>query len=335
MEAADSVHAELTSLLWSEGDEESSELLLVHYPDAHKLAAPLLMRACECAAKIRECHAHASDLSGGFSSRLAVLAAKVKAANDAIAAAANAKPRPPGSILYNPPALSGEEEAEVDDALGGGSANEKLAEFENIPVHRSDMRTIRGSNWLNDEVINFFMKLLAAREGDKPDTLPKCYFTQTNFYTKLAEGPRGYCYKDVRRWTKKVDVFTKDLVIVPVHCHGNHWTLAVINFRDKRFEYYDSLRGAGGTYLSNLRRWLGEEHKDKKGGAEYDTSEWKDVTWKQGETPQQMNGSDCGVFMTRTADYLSRDAQLDFRQEDMQYWRRRMVLEIVTQQLMP
>ena len=63
MEAADSVHAELTSLLWSEGDEESSELLLVHYPDAHKLAAPLLMRACECTAKIRECHAHASDLS--------------------------------------------------------------------------------------------------------------------------------------------------------------------------------------------------------------------------------------------------------------------------------
>ena len=126
-----------------------------------------------------------------------------------------------------------------------------------------------------------------------------------------------------------------DLVIVPLNVHGNHWTLVVINFRAKRFEYYDSLRGSGATYLRTLRRWLGEEHKDKKGGAEYDTSGWSDVTWKQGETPQQHNGSDCGVFMTRTADYLARDAQLDFTQEEMEYWRRRMVLEILRQELLP
>ena len=96
--------------------------------------------------------AHASDLSGGFSSASAVLAAK--AANDAIAAAANAKPRPPSSILYNPPALSGEEEAEVDDALGGGSANEKLAEFENI---RPSVRTCARSAGVE----------LAQRRGDQ------------------------------------------------------------------------------------------------------------------------------------------------------------------------
>lgn len=41
-----------------------------------------------------------------------------------------------------------------------------------------------------------------------------------------------------------------------------------------------------------------------------------------------MNGSDCGVFMTRTADYLARGAQLDFTQADMPYFRRRMVLDI-------
>jgi sentrin-specific protease 1 len=31
-------------------------------------------------------------------------------------------------------------------------------------------------------------------------------------------------------------------VIVPVHL-GNHWCLAVINFKEKRFEYYDSMGG--------------------------------------------------------------------------------------------
>ena len=50
--------------------------------------------------------------------------------------------------------------------------------------------------------------------------------------------------------------------------------------------------------------------------------------WKRGETPQQRNGSDCGVFMTQTAEHLARGAALDFTQDDMEYFRRRMVLEI-------
>jgi Ulp1 family protease len=31
-------------------------------------------------------------------------------------------------------------------------------------------------------------------------------------------------------------------VFIPVHVHGNHWCLAVINLEDKRFEYYDSVQ---------------------------------------------------------------------------------------------
>ena len=65
----------------------------------------------------------------------------------------------------------------------------------------------------------------------------------------------------------------------------------------------------------------------------YDTSEWVEVAFKRG-TPQQRNGSDCGVFMTRTADYIARDGVLDFTQEDMPYFRRRMVLEILRCQLL-
>ena len=49
---------------------------------------------------------------------------------------------------------------------------------------------------------------------------------------------------------------SKDLLIIPIHCHGNHWTLAVINIKLKRFEYYDSLRGGPLMVLENLRQWL-------------------------------------------------------------------------------
>ena len=52
------------------------------------------------------------------------------------------------------------------------------------------------------------------------------------------------------------------------------------------------------------------------------------------EIPQQMNGSDCGMFACKFAEYLSRDVTISFNQEHMPYFRRRMVYEIVTQKLL-
>jgi sentrin-specific protease 1 len=124
-------------------------------------------------------------------------------------------------------------------------------------------------------VINLFLKWLESREKDAMAAIaagrtaaltqaPRCHFYQTGFYTKLSGGEGGtYSYNNVRRWTKKVSIFSKELLIFPIHCHGNHWTLAVINFTKKRFEYYDSLFGTVGTILTNLRRWLHDESVDK------------------------------------------------------------------------
>lgn len=39
----------------------------------------------------------------------------------------------------------------------------------------------------------------------------------------------------------KVDIFSKDLVLIPCNLGNSHWTCASINIRDKRIEYYDSL----------------------------------------------------------------------------------------------
>ncbi|KAG7173234.1 Sentrin-specific protease 1-like 2 [Homarus americanus] len=42
-----------------------------------------------------------------------------------------------------------------------------------------------------------------------------------------------------------------------------------------------------------------------------------------------MNGSDCGMFACKFAEYLSRNALITFDQQHMPYFRRRMVYEIV------
>ena len=55
---------------------------------------------------------------------------------------------------------------------------------------------------LNDEVINQFVAILAAKYTN-------IHFFNTHFYKKLTESWRGYEYKKVKIWTKGVDVFSK------------------------------------------------------------------------------------------------------------------------------
>jgi len=227
--------------------------------------------------------------------------------------------------------LTAEEDALVDgylDDLPGADHDEVINEVNGTPVTRLKILCLQPMEWLNDEVVNFFMELLKARDSaaHAADGLPRCHFFTSLFYAKLNDPRQGYQYAGVKRWTRKVDLFAKDLLICPIHCHGNHWTLAVVNLLDKRFEYFDSLSGGDGGVLAHLRRYLKDEHLDKK-KASWDDAGWTDHTWRA-SIPRQRNGFDCGVFMCKTADYLTQDARLDFSQNDMTYFRRRLVVEI-------
>ena len=99
--------------------------------------------------------------------------------------------------------LTASENQAITRALARGNGSEILSDYRNVPVTRRDMGTLKPCMWLNDEVINLYFELLA-------DAYPTILFLKTNFYTKLMDGWRNkYTYKNVRRWTKKVDVFSK------------------------------------------------------------------------------------------------------------------------------
>lgn len=70
------------------------------------------------------------------------------------------------------------------------------------------------------QVINFYMNLLVERSKDPG--LPSVNTLNTFFYPKLCSSG----YSAVRRWTKKMDIFSKDILLVPVHL-GVHWCLSV------------------------------------------------------------------------------------------------------------
>ena len=39
----------------------------------------------------------------------------------------------------------------------------------------------------------------------------------------------------------KIDIFSKDVILIPINHNNSHWTAAAINFRRKRIESYDSM----------------------------------------------------------------------------------------------
>ncbi|XP_076348701.1 sentrin-specific protease 1-like isoform X2 [Tachypleus tridentatus] len=222
------------------------------------------------------------------------------------------------------PVLTEEMERLTDDALEPTPPDEVLVEGFRLSIRRRDMETLSGLSWLNDEVINFYMNQLMER--GKLDSYPSVYAFNTFFYPKLAVGG----HSALRRWTRKIDIFSYDLLLVPVHL-GMHWCLAVVDFTDKKIKYYDSMGGQNSECLKALRTYLQEESLDKK-KKEFDMSDWSLEIVK--DIPHQMNGSDCGMFTCKYAEYVTRRAKINFTQAHMPYFRRRMVYEILTKTLL-
>uniref|UniRef100_A0A8C6YRM0 SUMO specific peptidase 2 n=1 Tax=Nothoprocta perdicaria TaxID=30464 RepID=A0A8C6YRM0_NOTPE len=217
-------------------------------------------------------------------------------------------------------------EREIIAAFDEGNPEEVISSAFKLKVTREDIHTLRNLQWLNDEIINFYMNLLMER--NRQEGYPALYAFSTFFYPKLVAGG----YKAVRRWTRGMDLFKQDLILVPIHLRV-HWALVVIDVRRKSIRYFDSMGQKGDKICGTLFQYLQEESKEKR-NLELSFSEWNLRSMESHEIPQQLNGSDCGVFMCKYADYISRDKPITFTQNNMPYFRRKMVWEIIHRQLL-
>ena len=90
----------------------------------------------------------------------------------------------------------------------------------------------------------------------------------------LRSGPRRCVYPS--KWTSsllvpnhmppvvQIDIFSKDVILIPINHSNAHWTAAAINFRKKRIESYDSMGMARSEVFKLLRQYLDDEHRNKE-----------------------------------------------------------------------
>ncbi|KAF7728745.1 SUMO1 sentrin specific peptidase 1 [Apophysomyces ossiformis] len=217
-----------------------------------------------------------------------------------------------------PVPLTKEEDELVDSFLRKGQQG-LIAQIKTAVIEYKDIYKLYPETWLNDEARK------EHRAQSATEKIPAIHCFSTFFFSTFKDSG----YTKIRRWTKKVDIFAKDLVFVPIN-QSYHWTLGVIHMKKKLVEIYDSMGGNHDYNVKLLLKYLSEEHMDKKKEA-LDQSEWSSNVPK--DIPRQGNMSDCGVFTCTFAERLSRQQSFDFSQQDMVLIRRRMVLDIVRKRL--
>lgn len=200
--------------------------------------------------------------------------------------------------------LSEEERQRILDAMDErlGRDDDIVAENGVDNIQRKSLRTLRPGEWLNDEVIHYFLGTLAKRDAQICAEQPgraRSHFFKSFFMTKLRNegdetGKHGvYEYRNVKRWSKNVpgkDIFKLDKIIFPINQNNMHWTSAVVFMKQKRIQFYDSMGGDGMLYLKDIFQYLKDEHREKKGSDLPDADQWTLVPCTR-DTPRQLNGT--------------------------------------------
>ncbi|XP_075446240.1 sentrin-specific protease 7 isoform X3 [Ascaphus truei] len=109
-----------------------------------------------------------------------------------------------------------------------------------LGVTHEDLECLEHGEFLNDVIIDFYLKYLLLEKFPKPFA-ERSHIFSSFFYkcltrkdtdtsnSNLSISTAQRRHQRVKTWTRHVDIFTKDFIFVPVN-ENSHWYLAVICF---------------------------------------------------------------------------------------------------------
>ncbi|CAL4943605.1 unnamed protein product [Urochloa decumbens] len=205
---------------------------------------------------------------------------------------------------------------------------------EAISISKTDAERLLPETFLNDTLIDFYIKHLSTRiESTKKH---RYHFFNSFFFRKLADldkdqgrAPEGRAaFLRVRKWTRKINVFEKDFLFIPVN-FNLHWSLIVICYPGEVASsedgnakllaklpcilHMDSLKGSHTGLKDIIQSYLWEEWKERHPeSASDDSDKFLNLRFVSLELPQQDNSFDCGLFLLHYAEQFLMDAPSNF-----------------------
>ncbi|VFQ79846.1 unnamed protein product [Cuscuta campestris] len=188
-----------------------------------------------------------------------------------------------------------------------------------VSISKRDFDLLQPDTFVNDTIIDFYIMYL--KNKIQPEKRHRYHFFNSFFFRKLADLDKDpsnafdgkAAFLRVRKWTRKVNLFEKDFVFIPVN-YNLHWSLIVIchpgevanleadNLRKLSrvpcILHMDSLRGSHTGLKDLFQSYLWEEWKERLKEFCQDVSpKFLNLRFVSLEVPQQQNLCDCGLFL--------------------------------------
>ncbi|CAK5074923.1 unnamed protein product [Meloidogyne enterolobii] len=237
-------------------------------------------------------------------------------------------------------------------------------------VHKSDLKHLALDVMLNDTIIYFYLKYIhySLVPEDRRDRI---YIFNSFLFERLTQAPAHgktqvtlatrikrvvFNFQAVKNWTKKVDIFSKDYVVVPIN-EEIHWYLAIIvnphaGVFDMDGEAKYNPSDSSGPFLILIDPALDKHLDVRQQLSEYLHLEYADKHKKDGKyfkreslqviqptlIPQQKGYIDCGLFLLHFAElFLAISNRASFRCwfHDFQIQHKRNQIQQVIRQVAP
>ncbi|KAH9314553.1 hypothetical protein KI387_023180, partial [Taxus chinensis] len=200
-----------------------------------------------------------------------------------------------------------------------------------VTICGRDIVLLQPETFINDTLIDFYIKYLQTTISDKKKE--SCHFFNSFFFRKLADLDKApdievvnrQAFQRVRKWTRRVNLFEKDYIFIPVN-YSLHWSLVVIcnpgavledgdHSKTPCILHMDSL-GSHTSLKKLIQSYLWEEWRERhmEDEAMFNTAceRFSNMTFISVEAPQQDNCFDCGLFLLHYVEMFLRDAPAKF-----------------------
>ncbi|KAK2977973.1 hypothetical protein RJ640_023511 [Escallonia rubra] len=216
-----------------------------------------------------------------------------------------------------------------------------------VSICKRDVDLLQPDTFVNDTIIDFYIKYL--KDKIPPEDRHRFHFFNSFFFRKLADLDKDpssasegrAAFLRVRKWTRKVNLFEKDYVFIPVNFNSGiksscplmtvitgvslfyvilvKWPTMKANEDVQKslkvpcILHMDSIKGSHTGLKGLVQRYLCEEWKERQKETDEDiSSRFLSLRFVSLELPQQQNSFDCGLFLLHYAELFLEQAPINF-----------------------